>query len=81
MNKTQDRILDITYAHAKVNKTPVTLNELIVKLPDVKARTVRASAEALVKKGYFRHGVKIKNRCCYIIIRTRSAHYEEKVYE
>lgn len=80
VNSIQEHILDIAYAHAKVNKTPVTLHELVAKLPDVKPRTVRASVEALVKKGYFRHGIKIKNRCCYIIIRTRSANYEEKKY-
>lgn len=76
MNEVQKRILMIMYEWIKTNRTPITLKDIVVRIPDVKARTVRASAEALCTKGYFRRGVNIKNNSCYISIRTES-HYEE----
>lgn len=78
VSQLQKQILDIAFEHAYQDKTPIMLREFVIKLPEVKSRTVRASAEALVKKGYFRHGIKIKNNICYIIIRTRTTYYEEK---
>ena len=72
MNEIQTRILKIIDIWKKNNSMPITLKEITLNLPDVKPRTVRASAESLCTKGYLRRGINIKNNSCYILIRTMS---------
>lgn len=78
MTTVQKQILEIMYEWVHTQKTPIKLKDLVQKLPNVKERTVRTSADALCQKGHLRRGINIKHNCCYILLRTKP--YEEAEY-
>lgn len=69
MKEIQIRIVKIAQVWAKTHKTPITLAIITKKLPDYKPRTIRASAETLVRKGYFRRSC-AERGAVYVLIRT-----------
>ena len=70
-DKVQEQILEIIYNWVEVEKGPITLKQISLRLPEINPRTVRTSAETLCNKGYLRRGIKIKNNSCYILIRMK----------
>lgn len=79
MKEIHKRIINIMVEHVKVSKTPMTLKELCILLPDVNPRNVRFASEGLCRMGRMRQGQKIKNNVCYILTSTQS--YYEKYEE
>jgi len=72
MNETQKQVYKIVldWTRSPTSKTPITLKDIISKLPDLNPRNIRTASETLCSKGYFRRGMNIKNNSCYILLRT-----------
>jgi len=72
MNVLQRAVCDVISQLVDEDKSrrPITLKEIVEKLPNNKPRNIRTAAESLCIKGYLRRGYSIKNNSCYILIRT-----------
>ena len=69
MKEIQIKIIKVINERAKINKEPIPLIDIINLIPEYKPRTLRASAETLVRKGYLRRSC-AQRGAVYILIRT-----------